>query len=117
MKLFYTESGNKQGPLFVFLHGGGVTSWMWDEQLTYFKDYHCVTVDLPGHGKSVHIQSFMIEDIAEEVLMIIESLRDDKEVILCGFSIGRSEEHTSELQSRGHLVCRLLLEKKKQRNK
>src|SRR5437870_9957289 len=24
---------------------------------------------------------------------------------------GRSEEHTSELQSRGHLVCRLLLEK------
>src|SRR5690625_6208655 len=26
--------------------------------------------------------------------------------------ISRSEEHTSELQSRGHLVCRLLLEKK-----
>src|SRR3989442_8906721 len=26
---------------------------------------------------------------------------------------GRSEEHTSELQSRPHLVCRLLLEKKK----
>src|SRR5690625_5707533 len=33
-----------------------------------------------------------------------------------GLTIGswsRSEEHTSELQSRGHLVCRLLLEKKK----
>src|SRR5437660_5345550 len=28
----------------------------------------------------------------------------------------RSEEHTSELQSRGHLVCRLLLEKKKKKN-
>src|SRR5690625_6150536 len=27
--------------------------------------------------------------------------------------LDRSEEHTSELQSRGHLVCRLLLEKKK----
>src|SRR5207253_8956993 len=27
----------------------------------------------------------------------------------------RSEEHTSELQSRGHLVCRLLLEKKKKK--
>src|SRR2546422_3367865 len=27
--------------------------------------------------------------------------------------VGRSEEHTSELQSRLHLVCRLLLEKKK----
>src|SRR5207253_4997782 len=29
----------------------------------------------------------------------------------------RSEEHTSELQSRGHLVCRLLLEKKKKTQK
>src|SRR6266508_6811238 len=28
----------------------------------------------------------------------------------------RSEEHTSELQSRGHLVCRLLLEKKKKQH-
>src|SRR5690625_7429629 len=28
-------------------------------------------------------------------------------------ALERSEEHTSELQSRGHLVCRLLLEKKK----
>src|SRR5690625_6602077 len=31
----------------------------------------------------------------------------------CGYCHNRSEEHTSELQSRGHLVCRLLLEKKK----
>src|SRR5262245_64154170 len=30
---------------------------------------------------------------------------------------GRSEEHTSELQSLRHLVCRLLLEKKKQRSR
>src|SRR5439155_9492907 len=35
--------------------------------------------------------------------------------LLCVGSVQlvRSEEHTSELQSRGHLVCRLLLEKKK----
>src|SRR2546429_4074080 len=32
---------------------------------------------------------------------------------LCGPVSARSEEHTSELQSRLHLVCRLLLEKKK----
>src|SRR2546429_5401950 len=35
-----------------------------------------------------------------------------------GSALGtRSEEHTSELQSRLHLVCRLLLEKKKKKNK
>src|SRR3712207_8152366 len=35
------------------------------------------------------------------------------ELTSCG---GRSEEHTSELQSRQYLVCRLLLEKKKQQD-
>src|SRR5687767_15670334 len=33
-----------------------------------------------------------------------------------GREVGRSEEHTSELQSLAYLVCRLLLEKKKQSN-
>src|SRR5690625_6937484 len=31
----------------------------------------------------------------------------------CSFPITRSEEHTSELQSRGHLVCRLMIRKNK----
>src|SRR5690625_2656435 len=43
-----------------------------------------------------------ITDLVKKILKI----KDFKSVI-------RSEEHTSELQSRGHLVCRLLLEKKK----
>src|SRR3712207_8392142 len=34
-------------------------------------------------------------------------------VRVLGLGLGRSEEHTSELQSRQYLVCRLLLEKKK----
>src|SRR3712207_7500507 len=39
---------------------------------------------------------------------------DVGELIYCGYNINelRSEEHTSELQSRQYLVCRLLLEKK-----
>src|SRR3712207_8613888 len=36
-----------------------------------------------------------------------------KPALLVGREGGRSEEHTSELQSRQYLVCRLLLEKKK----
>src|SRR5438445_8184671 len=36
---------------------------------------------------------------------------------LVGHHDGRSEEHTSELQSRQYLVCRLLLEKKKKNKK
>src|SRR5690554_7629417 len=36
---------------------------------------------------------------------------------VCYIHHSRSEEHTSELQSRPHLVCRLLLEKKKKKQK
>src|SRR5690625_1744475 len=42
-----------------------------------------------------------------------EKIRQAYKIVENGFI--RSEEHTSELQSRGHLVCRLLLEKKKKR--
>src|SRR2546422_3350787 len=37
-------------------------------------------------------------------------------VLVLKIAQARSEEHTSELQSRLHLVCRLLLEKKKKKN-
>src|SRR5689334_23763939 len=40
---------------------------------------------------------------------------DDPIRIVTGTRMGRSEEHTSELQSQFHLVCRLLLEKKKKK--
>src|SRR2546427_3035344 len=39
------------------------------------------------------------------------------EASLGGLGLSRSEEHTSELQSQSNLVCRLLLEKKKKKNK
>src|SRR5690625_7072978 len=42
----------------------------------------------------------------------IQKQLSQKDEILEAYRL-RSEEHTSELQSRGHLVCRLLLEKKK----
>src|SRR5690625_7011753 len=39
-----------------------------------------------------------------------------RDLMMKRIQLTRSEEHTSELQTRGHLVCRLLLEKKKQYN-
>src|SRR2546422_7268832 len=43
----------------------------------------------------------------------LASMRSQAIIGLITFPATRSEEHTSELQSRLHLVCRLLLEKKK----
>src|SRR3989449_7640686 len=44
---------------------------------------------------------------------LLELNLGDEDAWEIGLTCGRSEEHTSELQSRLHLVCRLLLEKKK----
>src|SRR5262245_49412588 len=58
-----------------------------------------------------------------ETLVWLEG-RSDRGVLVClppgshaPRDVTRSEEHTSELQSLRHLVCRLLLEKKKKKNK
>src|SRR5690625_5653366 len=72
------------------------------------------------------------QDLDEETLFIVsqtfKALSDPTRIRILNFlcsgehavndiaeklNLSRSEEHTSELQSRGHLVCRLLLEKKK----
>src|SRR5947209_15781831 len=43
-------------------------------------------------------------------------LHEPRHEVSVPFVLGRSEEHTSELQSRQYLVCRLLLEKKNERH-
>src|SRR5690625_363857 len=52
-------------------------------------------------------------ELAEQHATRIVNLRDGRVISDTAPTETRSEEHTSELQSRGHLVCRLLLEKKK----
>src|SRR5206468_11415157 len=54
-------------------------------------------------------ETFAEDDVTSEPLPPLARKTDWVEVTL---DLGRSEEHTSELQSRSDLVCRLLLEKK-----
>src|SRR5690625_4033167 len=57
-----------------------------------------------------------IDDSGEVIDLLAESVEVSEDGLTHTFTLRegvRSEEHTSELQSRGHLVCRLLLEKKK----
>src|SRR5690625_6343489 len=59
------------------------------------------------------LQRHPILGLYNHVHSILHPLQPNKSTHQDGFYERRSEEHTSELQSRGHLVCRLLLEKKK----
>src|SRR5690625_5809643 len=65
---------------------------------------HMTPLNLNGIGSCRYIPVILLKFFYEKQLFRL-FLKDVK----------RSEEHTSELQSRGHLVCRLLLEKKKKK--
>src|SRR5690554_7192864 len=74
---------------------------------TYFSDLHQISQSYPNnkvYNDFVKIYERTTRTIENGVLTLIDE-------------IVRSEEHTSELQSRPHLVCRLLLEKKKKEKK
>src|SRR5699024_12014543 len=70
-----------------------------------------------------NIKELILEESVEQLRQIYNVVLEQKVLVLllnklwnkCS-SLQRSEEHTSELQSRFDLVCRLLLEKKKKQN-
>lgn len=84
----FEESGDINAPLIVFLHGGGVSGWMWDQQVAYFSHYHCLVPQLPEHGLNNHDMKFSIKESAEELIQLIEEKANGKTVILIGFSLG-----------------------------
>src|SRR3712207_8142684 len=65
------------------------------------------------HGPTDHRRQ--IDSFLPEIDSIVSDARHVQQIIRQSGDL-RSEEHTSELQSRQYLVCRLLLEKKKKEN-
>src|SRR5258707_1787655 len=82
------------GQTMVFLPPWSIVhSRVYKAQLPYFSErFRCIAFDARGNGRSDRPDDVAAYSLANCV---------------------RSEEHTSELQSRQYLVCRLLLEKKK----
>src|SRR3712207_7668571 len=72
---------------------------------------------LPIYGRKTTVEAVSGADVVEKASTHVRRMKAlFDEVLTLGDKLvykGRSEEHTSELQSRQYLVCRLLLEKKK----
>lgn len=88
MDLYYKEYGNMEGPLMLFIHGGGVGGWMWDKQVEYFTDYHCIVPDLPEQGQRHSRQPFSIQYSAQKLIGLLEQKGKGKKIIAIGFSLG-----------------------------
>src|SRR5690554_7160732 len=77
---------------------------------------HIVLEDITNNMESQHIKIHaLIRSSSKlmQLLLLVDAIKRRFSNIVAF----RSEEHTSELQSRPHLVCRLLLEKKKKEKK
>src|SRR5579863_3294566 len=66
------ECGPATTPTICFLHGGGVSGWMWRPQVESLQDtYHCLIPDMPEHGQSATIRPFTIADTAHRIAALI----------------------------------------------
>lgn len=79
-------------PWLVFIHGLLGDGRDWEKVLPYFRGYSCVTVDLPGHGRSndVALASVDTEGFAQLSQLLTETLLfyNINRYILVGYSLG-----------------------------
>ena len=88
MSLYISESGPSDAPSLVFLHGGGVSGWMWQPQVQAFADYHCLVPDLPEHGRSLAEKLLTIEDSATRVAQLYRERAHRGKAHVVGISLG-----------------------------
>jgi pimeloyl-ACP methyl ester carboxylesterase len=85
LTVFYEAYGNKNAPLIVFLHGGGVSGWMWDKQVKHFSEYHCIVPNIQING---NCSPFSIHRYAEEMVDLIREKANGRCITIVGFSLG-----------------------------
>jgi pimeloyl-ACP methyl ester carboxylesterase len=61
---------------------------MWETQLHDLSDFHCLNVDLPGHGKSNHVRWVSIADAADQVAELIQDRATNGRAFVVGLSLG-----------------------------
>jgi pimeloyl-ACP methyl ester carboxylesterase len=88
MTLHISESGTPGAPSIVFLHGLGTTSWMWEGQVEHLRDFHCLNVDLPGQGKSNHLEWKSLTNTADGVAEAIRSRATNGRAHVVALSLG-----------------------------
>lgn len=88
MPLFIDETGSSSAPSIVFLHGVGTSGWMWWRQISALNDFHCLNIDLPGHGKSNQVEWISFADTAQHIANIIQSRATNGQAHIVGLSLG-----------------------------
>jgi pimeloyl-ACP methyl ester carboxylesterase len=78
---------NETHPI-IFIHGIGLNNEIWDDQISYFKNYNTIVYDLIGHGKTpFNKKQLTMNDFTKQLLKLVDGLNINK-FHLVGFSLG-----------------------------
>ncbi|MFA0814729.1 MAG: alpha/beta fold hydrolase [Anaerofustis sp.] len=88
MQVSFEQRGRADAPMILFIHGGGMDSTVWESSMDFFQSYHCVTVDLPEHGKSASCKPFSIAESAGCIAEFIKTNASFGRAHLVGHSLG-----------------------------
>ena len=88
MKLHIYESGTREQPAILFLHGSPLSGRMWQPQLDLLPDFHCLAPDLPEHGQSARIGPFEMNDTVRQLADLIRAASPDGRAHVVGLSFG-----------------------------
>ncbi len=88
LKLYFYESGPKNAPAILFLHGSPLSGRMWQPQLEQLTQFHCLAVDLPEHGKSAAIAPFDMKDTVRRLVDLIKASSPSGRAHVVGLSFG-----------------------------
>ncbi len=86
--LYTYESGSPASPAIVLLHGGGLSSRMWQPVIERLSEFYCLAPDLPEHGHSRDLKPFDLDDAAQRVAEIIRLRVPGRKAHLVGLSLG-----------------------------
>ncbi len=82
------ESGPKDAPGVVFVHGAGMAGWVWKKQMDIQGSLRSMAVDLPDHGLDRSTPFLGIESVADEVAALISEHCPGGRAHLVGHSLG-----------------------------
>lgn len=86
--MYVQEFNIAQSISVLFIHGGGVSGWVWEKQVAALDNFHCIVPDLPGHGGSRTVLQFSIKECAQQIAKMIKAKGHGGKAHVVGHSIG-----------------------------
>ncbi|MBU0928987.1 MAG: alpha/beta hydrolase [Spirochaetes bacterium] len=82
------DSGPRDAPAVIFVHGAGIAGWMWKKQVEALPSLRKLVIDLPDHGLDRGTAFGSIESAADELAALVADRCPGGKAHLVGHSLG-----------------------------